>query len=702
MKKVFIVFLTAILCCLFFGCRKAEVNVSAETKNDEIWKTEAKDFENGWVLNTSVPDNKYGTYLGNGYIGARLFSKGFAYSENSPTDLYMAGFYSDEALISVPNICDLRFYTADNGTVSEFKQESKGYKQSLDMKSAKLHTYSLYSAGKKKLHADVYTHILRLNDRSCRVYIKMTLLPHYSGQFFLVAPVEFDKHNFDFSKDTYTLKSNGRKLFAKQNIYVDNSEKKDQSFSLKTVCMGNYEQAEKCLIDVKKNEPVDIIYCGELSEKEIKDYSETEIKAFYNESINNWNDIWKSDIIIEGDNEAQQVVRSNMFYLLCSASEDYSIAPMGLSMSAFAGHTFWDAEMWMFPALIWQHPEFAKGMIKYRIRTLNGAYENAKKNGYKGAEYAWESGETGIETSPDASTVKERHINGDIAFAIWQYYVFTGDKELLKESYPVLKGTADYWVSRAVNNSEGKYEIKGVCPPDENAEIVDNSVYTNAIAQINLWITDEAGKILNENNDPLYLTVAENMHIGIDKTNSRFNIYDNYKGNKIKQADPELLLYPLEYKSFTEKLFGKSVYDDILFKNTFDFYKNNVISNGPAMTSSAHAVTSARQHNSEAYTDFVNSYKPFMRGNFNYFNEKKSSTYINWCFLTGAGSSYASVLWGFCGLGADYYNNYDSRKFAYCNNLPKEWKSVSLKNIKFKGRSYNITYKDGKASLEKL
>ena len=72
---------------------------------------------------------------------------------------------------------------------------------------------------------------------------------------------------------------------------------------------------------------------------ENKEKSENECKKYEEEHNKNWADLWKSDIEIEGDNEAQQTVRSNLFYLLCSASEDYSIAPMGLSHNSFSGHT---------------------------------------------------------------------------------------------------------------------------------------------------------------------------------------------------------------------------------------------------------------------------------------------------------------------------------------------------------------------------
>ena len=702
MKKLLLLF-GIFLTAFFIGCNdNSGIDETIKTQEKNVWKTGAETFEDGWSMTTKTPDNEYGTYLGNGYLGIRLFSQGTSLKNEKPEPMYMAGVYGDENLISVPNIADLRFYEYNNSQVTEFAIDNKNYEQTLDMKAGILSTSCVLKANGKKLKCRLDTYVLRLNDKSSKVYIKAFIESDYKGQLLVVAPVVYDKsiYSYDKNQKAYLLKlkSKTKKLFVKQNIIPEDIVREDQRVNMGATVLGDYDEACQFLCSVDKKSEFRLSYIAEISKEPIKT-SIDNIDAIYplqQEHDANWEKLWESDVMIEGDNEAQQVVRSNLFYLLCSASPDYSIAPMGLSMNAFSGHVFWDSELWMFPALIWQHPDLAKGILKYRIKTLEGAKANAAKNGMKGAEYAWESGESGIETSPDPSTVHERHINGDIAFAIWQYYVFTDDKEFLKEAYPVLTATADYWLSRAVKGESGKYEIKQVCPPDENANIVDNSVYTNAIAQINLWIATEAGKVLGISPNPEYMNMANNMFIGVDKENNRFNIYDGYKGGKIKQADPELLSYPLKYNEFITKLSGDYSFGNDLFENTFKFYKDKVTENGPAMSNSAHAVVSARMKDEKAIEDFYGSYRPFMRGPFNYFNEKRSHTYVYWCFLTGAGSSFASVPWGFCGLDVDLYDNYENADFKYSNNLPKEWTKVILKGVKFKGKKYDLIYEDGK------
>jgi len=82
-----------------------------------------------------------------------------------------------------------------------------------------------------------------------------------------------------------------------------------------------------------------------------------------------WDSLWKSDIIIEGDDAIQQDVHSMMYHLYSFVREgtSYSLSPMGLSGLGYNGHTFWDTELWMYPALLALHPEIAKSLLEYRF-----------------------------------------------------------------------------------------------------------------------------------------------------------------------------------------------------------------------------------------------------------------------------------------------------------------------------------------------
>ncbi len=95
-----------------------------------------------------------------------------------------------------------------------------------------------------------------------------------------------------------------------------------------------------------------------------------------------------------------------------------------------------------------------ESIIDYRFKTLGQAKKNAAAHGYQGAEYAWESADTGKEMV-GAEFAKERHITADVGWAAWQYYLWTGDKSYLKnEGWPILQAYADYWLSRVTKGTD--------------------------------------------------------------------------------------------------------------------------------------------------------------------------------------------------------------------------------------------------------
>ena len=168
---------------------------------------------------------------------------------------------------------------------------------------------------------------------------------------------------------------------------------------------------------------------------------------------------------------------------------------MGLSGLGYNGHVFWDADLWMFPALLVLHPEMAKSMIEYRYERLDAARKNAFSHGYKGAMFPWESAGSGVEETPvwALSGPFEHHITACVGLAAWNYYCVTQDKEWLKEKgWPIISATADFWASRVERNGPGHYDIKNVVAADEWAENVDNNAFTNGAAKVLLQHATEA------------------------------------------------------------------------------------------------------------------------------------------------------------------------------------------------------------------
>src|SRR3990170_2949159 len=216
-----------------------------------------------------------------------------------------------------------------------------------------------------------------------------------------------------------------------------------------------------------------------------------------------WDDLWKSDIMIDGDEQSQQDIHSMLYHLYSFSREGapFSLSPMGLSGLGYNGHVFWDTELWMFPAILVLHPEIARSLVEYRFQRLEAARKNAFAHGYKGAMFPWESAETGVEETPvwALSGPFEHHITACVGLAAWNYYCVTQDKIWLREKgWPILKETAAFWASRVERNGNGKYDIKNVVAADEWAENVDNNAFTNAAAKANLTFATTAAAILGQ------------------------------------------------------------------------------------------------------------------------------------------------------------------------------------------------------------
>lgn len=393
---------------------------------------------------------------------------------------------------------------------------------------------------------------------------------------------------------------------------------------------------------------------------------------------NAWDELWKSDIVIEGDAQAQQDIHSMIYHLYSFVREgnSNSPSPMGLSGLGYNGHVFWDTELWMYPAILQLKPELAKGMVEYRYERLEAAKRNAYGKGYKGAMYPWESAGSGAEETPvwALSGPFEHHITADVALAAWNYYCVTQDKNWLREKgWPVLKATADFWASRVERNGPGKYDIKNVVAADEWAENVDNNAFTNAAAKANLQYATEAAKLLGIAPDADWMNVAKNIPVlafpdGVTKEHATYN------GEGIKQADVNLLAYPL-----------KEITDAAQIKKDLDYYSVRVPNEGtPAMTQAIFTLLYARIGDREKALHFFNdSYKPNLLPPFNVIAETKGGT--NPYFATGAGGILQAVLNGFGGLEITPAGITQIKSV-----LPKTWKSLTLKGIGTDKKTYTI------------
>lgn len=390
-----------------------------------------------------------------------------------------------------------------------------------------------------------------------------------------------------------------------------------------------------------------------------------------------WDELWKSDIIIEGDDASQRDVRAAMYHLysFVRAGTSYSPSPMGLSGLGYNGHVFWDTEIWMFPALLVLHPDMAKSMVEYRYDRLKEAKHNAFAHGFKGAMYPWESAATGNEETPvwALSGPFEHHITADVAIAAWNYFAVSQDTAWLREKgFPVIKECADFWVSRVERNGPGNFDIKNVVAADEWAENVDNNAFTNAAAKANLQYAILAADILGLRPDTGWAVVEKNIPI-LKMKNGVTAEYEGYDGRLIKQADVNLLAYPL-----------KEITDTARIAKDLAYYEGRIGEGSPAMTHAIFVVLHARlQQPQKAWQAFQKAYLPNKRPPFGVIAETAEGN--NPYFATGAGGYLQSVLMGFGGLDIT-----PSGIVQVPSSLPPGWKSLTLTGIGRDKKTYIV------------
>jgi trehalose/maltose hydrolase-like predicted phosphorylase len=247
-----------------------------------------------------------------------------------------------------------------------------------------------------------------------------------------------------------------------------------------------------------------------------------------------WDARWlASDIIIEGDDESQRAIRFAVYHLTSAANPEddrVSIGARALTGDAYLGHVFWDTEIYLLPFYTAVWPEAARALLMYRFHTLPAARAKAAHFGFKGALYAWESADTGVETTPervvgsdgtliDILTGKmEHHISADVAYAVWHYWRATGDDDFfLRAGAEILLDTARFWASRAVAEADGRRHIRHVIGPDEYHEDVDDNAFTNMMARWNIARALETIDLLRVRWPKDAVALQDRLALGVDE-----------------------------------------------------------------------------------------------------------------------------------------------------------------------------------------
>jgi hypothetical protein len=395
-----------------------------------------------------------------------------------------------------------------------------------------------------------------------------------------------------------------------------------------------------------------------------------------------WAERWATDIQVDGDPELQRVSRTMLFYLLCSADSGTAmgIPPMGLSSAGYYGHVFWDSDTWMFPSLLVTHPDVAHSMVAFRARTLPAARARARAHGFRGAMYPWEADERGVETTPHfaaQNASSEIHVNGDVAYAQWQYYLATGDSAwLAREGFPVLRGVADFWVSRAtLDSAGGQYHIRNVVSVAEGLVGVSDDAYTNAVARLSLRFATAAATRLGVRADPRWGQVAGKLHMPIDSATGSWRTYEGAPDSTLGWVTP-LLAFPLGVPIGDT---AKRAHLDQVVRRLGDE------SQGAMMGITLLAVGAAELGDRRLVDTLLPySYRNHLKGPF--LVPSETPTNNAFAFLTGAGGFLQQVLFGYTGLRLGE----KGLEPAFRPVLPSGVRRLAIRNLHVRGASYDV------------
>jgi kojibiose phosphorylase len=451
-----------------------------------------------------------------------------------------------------------------------------------------------------------------------------------------------------------------------------------------------------------------------------------------------WAEKWEySDVKIDGDEEAQLALRYSLFQLLMVApvtGSANSIPARALSGQVYKGAVFWDTEMFMFPFFLYTCPGKAIELLRYRIKTLEGARRKARGEGvgYRGAYYAWESQETGDEactyfnigdpfTKRDLRTYfrdKQVHISGDVAIAMWEYFRITGDDSLLLEGgAEVILECARFYHSYAYfKKDKNRYEILDVVGPDEYHERVNNNAFTSMVAKATFEIANATTRYLKQKHPekfkllvrklgiadelPLFVEAAELLYVPQpDERTGVIEQFDSYY--KLKDTTVEWLrarmVHPDEYLGAGQGLavptkiikqadvvmmlnLFKDRYPAEIKRANWEYYEPRT-EHGSSLSACAYAMVAADIGKLDwAYKYFLKTAKIDI--------EAKYKVYVGTIFMGGShpaanGGAWMTAVFGFGGVKVS------AEHVVIEPKLYKKWNALEF-NLVYQGDRFSI------------
>ena len=436
------------------------------------------------------------------------------------------------------------------------------------------------------------------------------------------------------------------------------------------------------------------------------------------DQIDAWAKIWEmSDITIDGDVKAQQGIRFNIFQLnqtYLGKDSRLNIGPKGFTGEKYGGSTYWDTEAYCIPFyMATKDQEVARNLLTYRYNQLDKAIENAAKLGFtNGAALYPMVTMNGEECHNEWEiTFEEIHRNGAIAFAIFNYYRFTGDYSYIPEKgLEVLIGIARFWHQRAnFSKDKNQYVILGVTGPNEYENNVNNNFYTNYIAKWCLEYThDQIQKVsLKYPSDHKRITekvkisdaelqswkkVSDNMYFPFSEENDVYLQQDGFLDKDlVRVPDLDKSQRPINQKWSWDRIL-RSPYikqADVLqcfyffedhfskeeLKNNFEFYESFTVHES-SLSPCVHSIQAALLDKMDmAYTFYLRT----SRLDLDDYNKEVEEG----CHITSMAGTWMSIVEGFGGM------RIKDDKLHFSPKIPKEWNGYSFK-INFRNQILKV------------
>ncbi|MGR3809687.1 glycoside hydrolase family 65 protein [Jiulongibacter sp. NS-SX5] len=437
-----------------------------------------------------------------------------------------------------------------------------------------------------------------------------------------------------------------------------------------------------------------------------------------------WEEKWKSnDIVIKGDVAAQQGIRFNIFHLQQTyTGEDarLNIGPKGFTGEKYGGVTYWDTEAYCLPFyLSTAEQNVARNLLVYRHNHLQKAIENAQLLGFKdGAALYPMVTMNGEECHNEWEiTFEEIHRNGAIAYAIFDYINYTGDKNYLAEyGLDVLIGISRFWAQR-VNWSEAKckYVMLGVTGPNEYENNVNNNWYTNLMAQWTLKYTLESIEYVRSTSPERWAEIKsalqfnadleedkwehiiEELYFPEDAERGVFLQQDGFLDKELMEVDEIREHRPINQKWSWDRIlrscfikqadvlqgmyFLEDQFSTEQLERNFDFYEPMTVHES-SLSPCVHTILACKLGRLEkAYEMYVRTARLDID---DYNNDTEDGLHI-----TSMAGTWMAVVKGFGGM------RIKNGEVSFAPQLPAGWDSYSFR-VKFRGqlKEVNVT-KDG-------